>query len=302
MWGCSVVCPVYRVTGNEVHTARGKLHLTQVSDISGQGAVFEEIFSKCLLCGACSSVCPRTIDVCQEVVAARAAFPAVYGGHGYEKYLARKALAHPETLVAMRVLGRAGAELLTRYLPEKSGLRLRLALFQQDVMAKGTAAMARSLQTGLNRKATPLQALSFSPAARLATFFQKSLPPLLLLPLVFIVPCISRTPSPAVVLRPCRQEIGGRPGGAPARIWRRLIRAKAQSWFHAPPVMPICADIQSFLMMIWCGGIRRREWSPGWWSSVGFLPVNRCRVCRTSQATRKKCGSIIMTPVIFVLG
>ncbi len=158
-----MVCPVYRVTGNEAHTARGKLHLTRVPGLSGQGEVFEEIFSKCLLCGACSSVCPRGIDVCREVVAARAAFPAVYGGHGYEKYLARKALAHPETLAALRVLGRAGALLLTRYLPEDSGLRLRLALFQQDVGVKGTAAVAGSLQTGLGRKSAPPEALSFFP-------------------------------------------------------------------------------------------------------------------------------------------
>jgi len=128
-----VVCPVYRVTGREAHTARGKIHLAQVPGLRGKGAVFEEIFSTCLLCGACSAVCPRGIDVCREVVAARAAFPAVYGDHGYEKYLARKALAHPETLAALRVLGRSGADLLLRHLPEESGLRLRLALFQQDV-------------------------------------------------------------------------------------------------------------------------------------------------------------------------
>ena len=130
-----MVCPVYRVTGREAHTARGKIHLTQVPELAGQGAVFEDIFSKCLLCGACSAVCPRGIDVCREVVAARAAFPAVYGDHGYEKYLARKVLAHPETLAALRVLGRGGAEFLLRHLPEQSGLRLRLALFQQDVAA-----------------------------------------------------------------------------------------------------------------------------------------------------------------------
>ena len=132
---CSVVCPVYRVTGQEAHTARGKIHLTQIPELHGQGAVFEDIFSKCLLCGACSAVCPRGIDVCREVVDARAAFPAIYGDHGYEKYLARKALVHPETLSALRVLGRVGAEFLSRHLPQESGLRLRLALFQQDVGA-----------------------------------------------------------------------------------------------------------------------------------------------------------------------
>ncbi|MBW6520930.1 MAG: (Fe-S)-binding protein [Desulfoarculaceae bacterium] len=130
---CSVVCPVYRVTGREPHTARGKIHLASIAELPAKGTVFEDIFSKCLLCGACSAVCPRGIDVCRAVVDARGAFPAVYGTHGYEKYLTRKALAHPETLAALRVLGRAGAEFLSRYLPEDSGLRLRLALFQQDV-------------------------------------------------------------------------------------------------------------------------------------------------------------------------
>ncbi|MEK6202000.1 MAG: (Fe-S)-binding protein [Desulfobulbaceae bacterium] len=130
---CSVVCPVYRVTGREAHTARGKIHLAHLPELPGKGVVFEDIFSKCLLCGACSAVCPRGIDVCREVESARAAFPAVYGAHGYEKYLARKALAHPEILAPLRLLGRAGAEFLSRHLPQESGLRLRLALFQQDV-------------------------------------------------------------------------------------------------------------------------------------------------------------------------
>ncbi|MBU0664160.1 MAG: 4Fe-4S dicluster domain-containing protein, partial [Proteobacteria bacterium] len=128
-----MVCPVYRVTGQEAHTARGKIHLTQIPELPGKGVVFEDIFSKCLLCGACSAVCPRGIDVCREVVQARSAFPAVYGAHGYKKYLARKALAHPELLAPLRVLGRAGAEFVSKYLPEESGLRLHLALFQQEV-------------------------------------------------------------------------------------------------------------------------------------------------------------------------
>jgi glycolate oxidase iron-sulfur subunit len=126
---------VYRVTGQEAHTARGKLHLALNCELPGTGAVFEDIFSKCLLCGACSAVCPRDIDICGQVVRARAAFPAVSGAHGYEKYLARKALSHPELLASLRVLGRAGAKLFLRYLPEDSGLRLRLALFQQDKRA-----------------------------------------------------------------------------------------------------------------------------------------------------------------------
>jgi len=149
---CSVVCPVYRVTGQEAHTARGKLHLALNCDLPGTGAVFEDIFSKCLLCGACSAVCPRDIDICGQVVRARAAFPAVTGAHGYEKYLARKALSHPELLASLRVLGRAGARLFLRYLPEDSGFRLRLALFQQDERAVTARDEVGAASPGFGRK------------------------------------------------------------------------------------------------------------------------------------------------------
>ena len=149
---CSVVCPVYRVTGQEAHTARGKLHLALNCDLPGTGVVFEDIFSKCLLCGACSAVCPRDIDICGQVVRARAAFPAVSGAHGYEKYLARKALSHPEMLASLRVLGRAGARLFLRYLPEDSGLRLRLALFRQDGTTQPTRRDVPVVPPGLSSK------------------------------------------------------------------------------------------------------------------------------------------------------
>ncbi len=146
---CAVVCPVHRVTGQEAHTARGKLHLALLSDLPGKGEIFEDIFSKCLLCGACSSVCPRGIDVCRQVVQSRAAFPAVTGAHGYEKFLARKVLSHPEILAPLRVLGRAGARLLLKYLPADSGLRLRLALFHQDPGAVPAAEHAPAAASGL---------------------------------------------------------------------------------------------------------------------------------------------------------
>jgi glycolate oxidase iron-sulfur subunit len=149
---CTVVCPVYRVTGQEGHTARGKLHLALLCDLPGKGVVFEDIFSKCLLCGACTSVCPRDIDVCRQVVQSRAAFPAISGAHGYEKYLARKVLSHPEILAPMRILGRVGARLLLKYLPEDSGLRLRLALFQQDTEAVPADENFPAVPSGLDLK------------------------------------------------------------------------------------------------------------------------------------------------------
>jgi len=152
---CTVVCPVHRVTGQEAHSARGKLHLALLSDLPGKGAVFEDIFSKCLLCGACASVCPRDIDVCRQVVQSRAAFPDVTGAHGYEKYLARKVLGHPEILAPLRVLGRAGARLLLKCLPADSGLRLRLALFHQDAGAVPAVENVPAAASGLGSKEGP---------------------------------------------------------------------------------------------------------------------------------------------------
>lgn len=126
---CTVVCPVYRASGNEIYSARGKIHLAEVYKDDQPGPVFEDIYSKCLLCGACSQVCPSKIDIPGKVVDARADFSAMYGEHGYQKFLARKVLNRPELLGAARVLGSRAAAILLGRLPAASGLRLRLAMF-----------------------------------------------------------------------------------------------------------------------------------------------------------------------------
>ncbi len=126
---CTAVCPVYRASGNEIYSARGKRHLAEVFKDDQPGPVFEDIYAKCLLCGACSQVCPSKLDIPADVVAARSDFSLMYGEHGYQKFLARKVLNHPELLGAVRVLGSRAAELLFDRLPAASGLRLRLAMF-----------------------------------------------------------------------------------------------------------------------------------------------------------------------------
>ncbi len=127
---CSAVCPVFRNSGRESHTARGKLHLLDVLGLDKASTEFVDIFSACLLCGACSAICPRSIDISKELVIARESFSSVAGPHGYEKYLTRKLLAVPGSLAGLRVLGTAGEKLIGAYLPEDSGLRLRLAMFK----------------------------------------------------------------------------------------------------------------------------------------------------------------------------
>jgi len=129
---CAVVCPVFRVSGKESHTARGKLHLIETLGLAESSKVFVDIFSACLLCGACSAVCSRKIDITKELVAARNTFSSLAGPHAYEKYITRKLLDYPGGLTGFRVLGRTGEKLLGDRLPGNSGLRKRLALFRGE--------------------------------------------------------------------------------------------------------------------------------------------------------------------------
>jgi glycolate oxidase iron-sulfur subunit len=107
------------VTGRESLTARGKHHL--LDSETPASPVLADILSNCLLCGACENACSRGIDTPSRVVEARGRMP---GGTSFLAHLTRKALGHPALLTAGRKAGR----LLTRCLPEESGLGLRLGL------------------------------------------------------------------------------------------------------------------------------------------------------------------------------
>ncbi len=145
---CTTVCPVYRSSGREGHSARGKLHLIDVLGLAGSSTVFVDIFSACLLCGACSAICPRQIDIEQELIAARSSFSVLSGPHSYEKYLARKLLDHPGSLAGLRLLGRACGRVLDGRLPEDSGLRLRLAMFRDDAVSASVTEDASAAVVG----------------------------------------------------------------------------------------------------------------------------------------------------------
>jgi len=132
---CSTVCPVFRTSGRESHTARGKLHLLDTPGLEKSSSVFIDIFSACLLCGACSAVCSRRIDIKKELITARKSFSSLAGPHGYEKYLARKLLNYPGSLTGFRVLAKSCGKVVGHKLPRDSGLRLRLALFEDDALS-----------------------------------------------------------------------------------------------------------------------------------------------------------------------
>lgn len=95
---------------------------------------FEDLFSRCLLCGACEDVCPRNLPITDLTKGARGGFSRFYGRHGFIKYLTRKTLAHPGLLDR---LGKTGVRLKKLdILPADSGMRLRLGLLEDADGAK----------------------------------------------------------------------------------------------------------------------------------------------------------------------
>lgn len=90
--------------------------------------VFEDLFAKCLLCGACEQVCPRNLPITTLIAQARGTFSTFYGKGGLTKVVARTVLARPQLLEG---LVRAGISLKRIHaLPKHSGLRLRLGLLE----------------------------------------------------------------------------------------------------------------------------------------------------------------------------
>ena len=127
---CTVVCPVYTITGRESLTARGKIHLLG-TDLAGTPSdTYQDLFSQCLLCGACEAICPCQLPIRDHVVEARSGFSLFYGRHGFEKTVARITLAKPGLLEGLVKAGISLKKL--SILPENSGLRLKLGLLESE--------------------------------------------------------------------------------------------------------------------------------------------------------------------------
>lgn len=127
---CTVVCPVFRVTGRETLAARGKLHLLASDLADGPSGHFQDIFAQCLLCGACEENCSRQLPIRQQIVQARSAFPHLYGRHPLQRAIVRKALSHPALLETLVKAGLSVSRL--SLLPAESGLRLKLGLLEKS--------------------------------------------------------------------------------------------------------------------------------------------------------------------------
>jgi glycolate oxidase iron-sulfur subunit len=145
---CNTVCPVYLATGNEIHTPRGKQHLKSCIEQDEVASHYADIFSKCLLCGACLEACPRNLDTPELVITVRSELPRL-SGLSFLKYMSRKALVHPSLLSGLSRIGTAANRLLGAWLPQDSGLRLRLQGFEQEAFKLPAAGYIEKLKAEL---------------------------------------------------------------------------------------------------------------------------------------------------------
>ena len=141
---CTPVCPVFRASGNEIYSARGKQHLVSRTEKHTISAHYGDIFSRCLLCGACRDACPRGLDTPELVVEARSGLPKLAKG-SLLKYVSRKALVRPSLLAGLARLGTAAAR-LGELLPAESGLRLRLEGFKGEILDPPAAGYVAGLR------------------------------------------------------------------------------------------------------------------------------------------------------------
>ena len=131
---CTSVCPVYRVTGRESLTARGKIHILSRL-VAPDSAVYSDILSKCLLCGACSEVCARGIDITRLLISARSSLPTRSDKHFLAKLSTIRSLGSPALLSGLSSLAKIAGKTL-RKLPLDSGLRRKLSFLNPDLISQ----------------------------------------------------------------------------------------------------------------------------------------------------------------------
>ena len=148
---CTTVCPVYQVTGRESHSARGKHHIIEHLDASERSKAYDEMLSKCLLCGACREVCSRQLETPQLVIKSRSEVSRL-SATSFLTYISRRALTHPTLFAGLMTAGSTADRLLSSFLPEESGLRLRLALCRADDFSLPQTGYIDSRKASLEQK------------------------------------------------------------------------------------------------------------------------------------------------------
>jgi len=124
------VCPVYLTTFREDDVARGKLALLESVEAGtmNRSQRFEQILSRCLLCGACAEVCSNQVQTNRIMQAGRHRLFELEKKDQAESALLK---AVREGRLSAKVLLKGGAllqALACRKIPESSGLHLRFPL------------------------------------------------------------------------------------------------------------------------------------------------------------------------------
>ncbi|MBE3590711.1 MAG: (Fe-S)-binding protein [Firmicutes bacterium] len=74
---CLPSCPTYLLTGNELHSPRGRIHLAEEAERGSLPiSALAESFAFCVHCRACESACPSGVHYTSVLTAARAALRA----------------------------------------------------------------------------------------------------------------------------------------------------------------------------------------------------------------------------------
>jgi len=159
---CQAVCPVYRLTGHEKDTARGKLALIDglmqemFSDADGTA----KRLNHCLLCGSCAAGCPMNIDILGVFLKARAIVEGFRGLPWWKRFLFRWLVAHPGRFD--RLLARAA-----RY--------QSLALKKKPVPMDGSCNRLAASRLS-DRHVVPLASVPFHDMKRKSAFSPESVP------------------------------------------------------------------------------------------------------------------------------
>ncbi len=127
---CQSACPVFRETGNESSVARGKVRLLR-SALQGETPLNPELsdrMSLCLMCKACTPVCPSGVKTDKLVAGARAAAVATLGLSWPKRLVFRVALKQRGIFRWGLKMGSLVRKLLFRPHPSGSGVLPRVPL------------------------------------------------------------------------------------------------------------------------------------------------------------------------------
>ena len=136
---CVNSCPTYAITGLEVESPRGRIHLAKAVD-EGRiplTATVQSHWELCLQCRACEAVCPSGVPYGRIMEHARAqldaAAPEGRSARRLRRFLLRNVIARPRVLAAMMFPARVLAGSRLRTLARTSGaIRLLGPLAQAE--------------------------------------------------------------------------------------------------------------------------------------------------------------------------